>query len=182
LTGKFDKQINRNFHRYYILEKMLSWVWGSSEQHDKEIETIPQDSEQQRHDEYLSIKKKYPDWLPITIHSTDLTLTKHKYLTRPNLPFKKFAQIVQNYCVITTEFGTEKLDLQTPIFFAANGMLIPGDDEMGVVYEIHKKTDGFLHIDIRQEPDDHRPAQLSENVKQVLEAPENPPPNFTELS
>lgn len=141
---------------------MLSWVWGSNDQKNKEVETIPEDLQPQRCEEFRHIKQKYPDWLPIIIHSKDLTLTKHKYLTRAQIPFKKFAEIVQDYCVVQTPQGLQKIDKKAVLFFAANGFLIPADEDMGKVYETHKKADGFLHIDIRQEPDFMRVSPTTE--------------------
>jgi Autophagy protein Atg8 ubiquitin like len=128
-------------------------IWGSNEQKNKEAQTIPEDSQQQRFEEYRRVKQKYPDWLPVIIHSKDMTLTKQKYLTREEIPFKKFAEIVQDYCMVETPTGLQKIDRKVPLFFAVSGTLIPADENMGKVYKENKKADGFLHIDIRQEPD-----------------------------
>jgi hypothetical protein len=128
-------------------------MWGSTTQKDKENHSLTEESQKERYEEFLRVKKKYPEWVPIIIKANDVILTKHKYLTRKKIQFKAFAEIVRKYCLIPTSKGTEPIDARIPLYFVANDTLIPPDEEMVKVYEIHKKNDGFLHIGLRIEPD-----------------------------
>jgi hypothetical protein len=131
---------------------MYSWMWGSNDQKGKETQNLPEDLQKEIYEEYLRVKNKYPDWVPIFVESKTVTLTKNKYLTRKKIPFKAFAEIVRQYCVISTPNGTQPMDPHTPLLFVANETLIPPEDEMSKVYDIHKKPDGFLHIVVSHEP------------------------------
>jgi hypothetical protein len=127
---------------------MFSWMWGSNDQKDKEIQTLPEESHKERYEEFLRIKDKYPDWIPIIVESNGVRLNKTRYLTRKNISLKSFAEIVRRYCVISTQTGTQQIDPRTPLLFTVNETVIPPGDEMGNIYDIHKKNDGFLHITV----------------------------------
>jgi len=132
---------------------MFSWIWGSTDQKDKENHSLPEESQKERYDEFLRVKNKYPDWIPIIVESNVITLNKTRYLTKKHIPFKSFAEIVRQYCVITTPTGTQAIDPSMPLLLIANETMIPPEEEMGKIYDIHKKNDGFLHITLYTEPD-----------------------------
>ena len=149
---------------------MFSWIWGSTDQKDKKNQSLPEESQKERYEEFLRVKTKYPDWIPIIVESNGVTLNKTRYLTKKNIPFKSFAEIVRQYCVIPTETGTQPIDTKMPLLFIANETLIPPEEEMGKVYDIHKKNDGFLHITLYNEPDWVAPCFHLE--KEVIEVKE----------
>ena len=95
-------------------------------------------------EEFQAIQKKYPGFLPIIIHAKDIKLNGSKYLTKGQIPFKKFVEIVKPNCV-----GVSPQDL---LFFTANGIFIPSNQKIDEIYEAHKKSDGFLHINVCPEP------------------------------
>ena len=95
-------------------------------------------------EEFQAIQKKYPGFLPIIIHAKDIKLNGSKYLTKGQIPFKKFVEIVKPNCV-----GIGPHDL---LFFTANGIFIPSNKKIDEIYEAHKKSDGFLHINMCPEP------------------------------
>ncbi len=128
---------------------MFSWIWGSTDQKNNENNA---ELKEELYEEYARIKSKYPDWIPIIVESPNLLLTKKKYLTRKNLILKTLAEIIRNYCQIQTINGMQPIDPQMPLMLFANGTLIPPGDELGKIYEMHKKPHGFLHIVLYNEP------------------------------
>lgn len=94
--------------------------------------------------EFQLIQKKYPGLIPVIIHPKDLTVSRSRYLTRGQIPFKKFAEIVRQYC--------QGISPQDPLFFTANGIFIPSKQFMDDIYNLYKKSDGFLHINVCPEP------------------------------
>lgn len=140
---------------YYIISvTMFSWIWGSSEQKSKEQLVLPIEDTCERNKEFARIKHKYPDWLPVmvTFQSDRIKLTKTKYLTKENLPFKVFADIVRQHMYVNSDTNCP-IDASLTLFFTANNSLIPANQEMKAVYDVHKKNEGFLHITVHLEPD-----------------------------
>ena len=131
---------------------MFSWIWGSTDQKEKENHTLPEESHKERYTEFLQVKDKYPEWIPIIVESNGVILNKTRYLTKKHITFKSFAEIVRQYCAAPTQTGVQPIDPKMPLLFVANETLIPPDDEMGKIYDIHKKNDGFLHITLYNEP------------------------------
>ena len=154
---------------------MYSWVWGSTDQKEKENQSLPEESHKKRYEEFLVVKKKYPELVPIIVTSKDIILTKPRYLTKKKITFKAFAEIVRQYCFAPTSTGKRPIDSHMPLLFIANDILVPPEDEMGKVYEIHKKNDGFLHISMLTEPDwmpphiPELPPTIIENYGDVLQ-------------
>ena len=95
-------------------------------------------------EEFQSTQKKYPGFLPIIIHPTDVKLTRLKYLTRAQIPFRQFVEIVRPYCL--------EISPQDALFFTVNGLFIPSNKKIEEIYDLHKKSDGYLHINVCPEP------------------------------
>jgi hypothetical protein len=94
--------------------------------------------------DYNKIHTKYPEWIPIILHSKSIQLRKSKYLVRPNISFKNFISIVEKNLNQTNK---------SPLFFIINKILISVEDNMKKLYECYKNTSGFLHIQILSEKD-----------------------------
>jgi hypothetical protein len=139
---------------------MYEWMHGSSEQKKKDLNIADMPN---LNTKFLELKQKYPDWLPILITSKDVKLTKNIFLSKEKIIFKKFAEMVRNFCSIETNGTTQLIENNIPLFFITNETLIPADDEIGKVYHIHKKNDGFLHIKILHEPDFVRSITTNQN-------------------
>jgi hypothetical protein len=126
---------------------MYDWLYGSTDQKTKEDLRLSGDSHAKRLESYQAINKNYPGWIPILVEAIGIKLNKTQYVIQKSLPFKAFVDIVRTQCSLDTP-----IDAQIPLLFVTNDTLIPVEDEMGKIYRIHKKNDGFLHITLRIEP------------------------------
>jgi len=102
----------------------------------KEIDNLQSVSSE----ELRKIQHKYPGFVPIIIHGKNVELKKTRYITKGQLTFRKFVEIVRQNCS-----GITPHDI---LFFTANGIFIPSQQQIDKIYNSYKKDDGFLHIHV----------------------------------
>lgn len=96
---------------------------------------------QQRRDESVRIKKKYPDRIPIIIEkskdSNIVDIDKRKYLVPADLTIGQFVYVIRNRI---------KLAPEQAMFVFFNNIVPPTSALMSQMYNEHKNEDGFLYL------------------------------------
>jgi GABA(A) receptor-associated protein len=92
----------------------------------------------------LSLKKKYPDKLPIIVEqastaaSRDLpTLDKHKFLVPTALTVGQFIYVIRRRM---------QLPAETAMFIYIQNILPPTASSLSLIYDEYKDEDGFLYV------------------------------------
>ena len=87
---------------------------------------------------------KYPDRIPVVIEKSEfMELQNYKYLLPSNLIVSEFM------CIIKTKMNKaldEKKAIFTFVKSDKNYNLVPMNQTIQEIYNIHKNTDGFLYI------------------------------------
>jgi GABA(A) receptor-associated protein len=87
---------------------------------------------------------KYPDRIPLVIEKNEfMELQNYKYLLPSNLLVSEFM------CIIKTKMNKaldEKKAIFTFVKSSENYILVPMNQTIQEIYNIHKNADGFLYI------------------------------------
>jgi hypothetical protein len=85
---------------------------------------------------------KYPDRIPVIIEKTkDIILQNYKYILPKNISMCTFLSTIRTKMNIT-----EKQAIFTFVKNGNNYVLVPMNETMGSIYNIHKSKDNFLYI------------------------------------
>lgn len=96
---------------------------------------------EQRRDEAVRIKRKYPDRIPVIVEKTERseieTIDKRKFLVPNDLTVGQFVYVIRKRI---------KLSPEKAIFLFVNGTLPPTAALMSTVYHEHMDIDQFLYV------------------------------------
>ena len=97
---------------------------------------------EKRHAEYLKIKEKYPERVPVIVEksgTSDLPdLDKKKFLVPEELGFGNFKYIIQKRIKLSSE--------QALFVFIGKNTIPKVTETMGQLHADHKEADGFLYL------------------------------------
>ena len=93
---------------------------------------------QERRSNYLKLKVKYPDKIPVIIETTEsLNLPSNQYLVEKSTNMCTFHGFIRN-----------RLDIEPhqAIFLTVNGNLIPSSMSLSEIHSKYKNEDEFLYF------------------------------------
>ena len=96
----------------------------------------------ERREDYLRIKSKYPDYIPIIINSTQIELRKHKFLISGDMQMGQLLYAIRKQT---------QLQPQEAIFVYVNNTLVPINKMVHDLWENYHNEDGFIYLTICKE-------------------------------
>lgn len=95
-------------------------------------------------DSCQKILQKYPNRVPIILHTNKIKLSKTKYLVNNQLPLGAFMFILRKNVY-------PPLDNTQSLYIFFNDTIVPNNTTFETIYKNYKNEDGFLYANITVE-------------------------------